>query len=239
MQRWTQLPRGGERGGGACIAELACDADFEYFSTWGSVANVEARINSVINAVNVQFERDVSITHAITTIIVRTAEPDPYTSSDAVTLLNQFRNHWQSNHTGVQRDIAQLFTGKQIDGGTIGIAWISAVCSSYGYSMVESDFNGTGSFACTTDLSAHELGHNWGADHCGCQHGQGDRNQVAGTLHGGATDAQSFLINLKDGLEHQPLIPCASTLTDGHSIERSRPGSAICCIRMQGKLALV
>ena len=79
--------RGGERGGGACIAELACDADFEYFSTWGSVANVEARINSVINAVNVQFERDVSITHAITTIIVRTAEPDPYTSSDAVTLL--------------------------------------------------------------------------------------------------------------------------------------------------------
>ncbi|MCZ6836182.1 MAG: M12 family metallo-peptidase, partial [Planctomycetota bacterium] len=154
---------------GACIAELACDADYEYLQDWGSVSGVESRINAVINAVNTQYERDVNITHVITTIIVRTSEPDPYTSSDAVTLLNQFRSHWEANHGNVQRDMAQLFTGKSINGGTIGIAWVGAVCSNYGYSMVESDFNGANSFACTTDLSAHELGHNWGAGHCGCQ----------------------------------------------------------------------
>jgi len=171
---------GGDEGGMAiskaaaafCTAELACDADFEYFQTWGSVSAVESRINAVINAVNFQYERDVAITHVITTIIVRTAEPDPYTSTDAATLLNQFRNHWQANHGGIQRDLAQLFTGKEINSGTIGIAWIGAVCTDFGYSMVQSDFNGTNSFACTTDLSAHELGHNWGADHCGCQRPQ-------------------------------------------------------------------
>ncbi|MHC4992417.1 MAG: hypothetical protein ACYTGC_15705, partial [Planctomycetota bacterium] len=61
---------GGTAGGTGCVAQIACDADHEYFQTWGSVSEVEARIHSVINAVNVQYERDVDITHAITTIIV-------------------------------------------------------------------------------------------------------------------------------------------------------------------------
>ncbi len=157
----------GACGTGLCVAELAADADFEYFQDYGSnVDTVTSRINSVINTVNVQYERDVDITHLITTIIVRSAETDPYSSTDAVTLLNQFRNHWQSNQSGVQRDLAQLFTGKEINSSTIGVAWLDAVCSSFGYSMVQSDFNGN--FGCATDLSAHELGHNWGADHCSC-----------------------------------------------------------------------
>jgi hypothetical protein len=41
------------------------------------------------------------------------------------------------------------------------------VCNlSYAYSLVQSDF--TSAFAYTTDLSAHELGHTWDADHCNC-----------------------------------------------------------------------
>ncbi|MHC4066356.1 MAG: M12 family metallo-peptidase [Planctomycetota bacterium] len=161
-----QTSRGGACGTGTCLAELACDADFEYFLDWGSVVGVENRINNVVNAINVQYERDVDIVHQITTIIVRTAEPDPYTSTDAVTLLNQFRNHWLNNHGNIQRDAAQLFTGKNLNGGTIGVAWLNGVCNSFGFSVVESDC--CGSFGCATDLSAHELGHNWGANHCSC-----------------------------------------------------------------------
>ncbi len=159
--------RAGACGTGLCVAELAADADYEYYQARGSsVAAVASRINSIINTVNVQFERDVNITHLITTIIVRSSEPDPYSSTDAVTLLNQFRNHWQSNQSGVQRDLAQLFTGKEINSNTIGVAWLNAVCGSYGYSMVQSDYNNN--FSCATDLTAHELGHNWGAGHCNC-----------------------------------------------------------------------
>ena len=166
VQLNQRLAQGGACGTGLCVAELAADADYEYFLDYGSVSAVMNRINSVINTVNVQYERDVDITHVITTIIVRTAEPDPYSSTDAVTLLNQFRNHWQSSQGGIQRDMAQLFTGKEINSSTIGIAWLNAVCGSYGYSVVQSDFNG--SFGCATDLTAHELGHNWGAGHCSC-----------------------------------------------------------------------
>ncbi|MCH8967893.1 MAG: hypothetical protein IIA66_02100 [Planctomycetes bacterium] len=159
--------RAGACGTGLCVAELAVDADFEYYEAHGSsVAVVESQINLVINAVNLQYDRDVDITHALTTIIVRASEPDPYTFSDAVQLIYQFRDHWQSNHSDVQRDLAQLFTGRQLNSSTIGVAWLNAVCGSYAYSLVQSDFNGN--LGCATDLSAHEFGHNWGADHCSC-----------------------------------------------------------------------
>jgi len=161
---------GGASDGGLAslkIAELACDADFEYFQAWGSVANVESRINAIVNTVNVQYESQVGISHALTTIIVRTSSSQPYTSSDAQTLLNQFRNQWNANHGNISRDVAHLFTGKTLNGSTIGIAWVGVICNlSYAYGLSQSDFNGN--YACATDLTAHELGHNWNALHCSC-----------------------------------------------------------------------
>ncbi|MDG1983415.1 MAG: M12 family metallo-peptidase, partial [Planctomycetota bacterium] len=135
----------------------------DYGSSTTAASN---RIQTVVNTMNLQYEGEVAITHAITTTLVRTSSNQPYTSADASTLLTQFRSEWNANQGSIQRDVAQLFTGKSIIGGTIGIAWVGAVCSSFAYGMVESDFNG--SFASATDLSAHELGHNWNASHCSC-----------------------------------------------------------------------
>lgn len=154
-------------GSGVQLAELACDADFEFFSDYGSTGAVQGRIDSVVNTVNLQYEAEVGLSHEITTVIVRTSPSQPYTSTDALTLLDQFMAEWNANQGGVQRDLAQLFTGKAINGGTIGIAYIGVVCNlSFAYSVVESDFNGN--FSCATDLTAHEMGHNWNADHCSC-----------------------------------------------------------------------
>jgi hypothetical protein len=110
----------------------------------------------------------------ITAILVRTGEPDPYTSSNAETLLNQFRNHWNTEQAAIPRDLAQMFTGRSLDGGFVSIAWrgtetTDTVCGSYGYSVVDSDCAVTcDPFAFKTDLSAHALGLNWGASHCDC-----------------------------------------------------------------------
>jgi len=153
--------------GGACVAELAFDADVEFYEDHNeSVAQVEARINLVVNLVNDQFQNETGISHVITTILVRMEEPDPYTFTAPAALLDQFRVHWDQNHGGVPRDAAQLFTGKDLDGPIVGTAYLAALCGNLAYSVVESDFSG---FACATDLSAHELGHNWGASHCPCQ----------------------------------------------------------------------
>jgi hypothetical protein len=154
-------------GGTVKVAELGVDCDFEYFQDYGSTAATQAQVESVINTMNLQYENEVGITHEITTIIVRTTSNDPYSSTNANTLLNQFVNHWNSSQGSVQRDVAHLFTGKSIQGGVIGIAYLSVICnSSFGYGLVWSDC--CGSFASKTDLSAHELGHNWSADHCSC-----------------------------------------------------------------------
>ncbi len=154
--------------GGLCVAELACDADFEYFQDYGSVAAVENRINAVVNGANVQYENQTGLTHVITAIIVRDSEPDPYTSFNSGTLLTQFRNEWFNNQGAIQRDVAHLFTGKDLNGGTIGQAWeIGSICSnSTSYCHAQSDC--CGSFGCATDLTAHELGHLWNAVHCSC-----------------------------------------------------------------------
>lgn len=157
--------------GGLYVAELAIDADYEYYQSFGNVQATEASIEDIINTVNVQYERDVGITHVITRIIVRTDQVDPYNETDAEFLLYEFRDHWSSEQSGVTRDIAQLFTGKELDGSTIGIAWVGTVCAhprfGYGYSVVQPTC--CPSFACKTDLSAHELGHNWDAEHCVCR----------------------------------------------------------------------
>ncbi|MFT4592514.1 MAG: plastocyanin [Phycisphaerales bacterium] len=151
-----------DRGTIICTAQLGCDTDYEYYQDWGS--QTESRINSVINSVNNQYETQLNITHEITTVIIRSSAADPYTTTDAGTFLDQFRTEWNNNQGSVQRDVAHLFTGKNLASGTIGIAWLGVVCyNDLGYGLVESDC--CGSFGCTTDLSAHELGHNWGAGH--------------------------------------------------------------------------
>jgi hypothetical protein len=117
---------------------------------------------------NTQYETEVGIRHDISVMIVRTTNGGGgYTSNDPGTLLEQVRTEWTTNQAGQPRDLAELFTGKNLSGSVIGIAWLGVVCNQgFGYSVVQS--NCCGSLSCATDLSAHELGHNWNAGHCSC-----------------------------------------------------------------------
>ncbi len=147
------------------VTEIAIDADYEYFQTFGSIEATTNRIQEIINSANIQYERDVQITHTISQIIIRSSANDPYTSTNASDVLYEFRNHWNQNHTNIQRDISHLFTGKNLDGGTIGIAWLGVICNgNYGYGVSQHLSN----FGAATILTAHELGHNWDAYHCDC-----------------------------------------------------------------------
>jgi len=154
-------------GGQLEITELGLDADFEFYQDHNSNVNhTSDRMELVINTMNTQYEDEVGITHAVSAAIVRTTSGSPYTQTDPSGLLNQFRNHWNNAQSGLRRDVAELFTGKNLDGSVIGIAYLGVICTNSGYNVVQSDC--CGSLACGTDLSAHELGHNWNAGHCGC-----------------------------------------------------------------------
>lgn len=172
----VQASEGGVGGTTPSIAEIAFDADFEFFQLNGSNAvNVVNDIENVMNNVITVYDRDVNITYEFTTFVVRTTAADPYTTTIMTDLLCEFRNKWNASPENlIQRDVAQLFTGKTITGNTIGLAWLGVVCNQVGtdcastnnlaYSCVESRFTAISDFR--TSLSAHEIGHNWQAQHC-------------------------------------------------------------------------
>ena len=168
---------GSAAGTGLSTVDVAIDADVEFFQLNGSsVAGTVLDIENVMNSVEAIYERDVTITYEITTIVVRTAEPDPYRFTDPGSLLCEFRARWNATpESYIQRDTAHLFTGKNIDGSTIGIAFVGVVCNPSGfvqgcssgnvaYGLSQSRY--TTAFTSRTALTAHELGHNWGAGHC-------------------------------------------------------------------------
>ncbi|MFQ5424871.1 MAG: M12 family metallo-peptidase, partial [Phycisphaerae bacterium] len=211
-----------------CIAELACDADVEYFNMFGSISATQARIQSIVNTMNVQYETQIGLTHQITTILVRTAEPDPYTSTDSTTLLCEFITDWTNNQTAIVRDVAMLFTGKNINGGVIGqAADLGNICNSVGccncgpfgtngsYCLVEAEFNGN--FNCATDLAAHELGHLWNAVHCTCP---------GNTMNPSITCANNFsAATIADIIAFRDTVTCLTGVCPGGG----PPPTGACC----------
>ncbi|MCB9845897.1 MAG: zinc-dependent metalloprotease [Phycisphaeraceae bacterium] len=154
---------------GDCLRTVvaAFDADFEMFQINGSDVDATiADVEGVMNDVNFIYERDTGITHLIGTLIVRSSAADPYTSTDPFTRLDQFRSEWNGNQGGVERDLAHFFTGANLDGGVIGVAWVGVLCDAIDYSYGMSETYYGGSYAERVGLTAHELGHNWGAGHC-------------------------------------------------------------------------
>ena len=90
-------------------------------------------------------------------------------STDAATLLNQFRNYMRSDPgvVNVVRDVSHLFTGKDLLGGTLGVSWEPGVgglkwgFGDLAYSLSEQwhdDFQ-------NMFVMGHELGHNFNGDH--------------------------------------------------------------------------
>ncbi len=166
------------------VCDIAIDADTEFYQLNGSsVAQTVFDIERVINGVALLYEAEINVTYELTTIIVRTANPDPYTSTDNGALLNEFRLEWQMNRRGVHRDIAHLMTGKNILGNVIGVAYPDVICHScsggFGYGLSQSRFTTT--LSSRVCLTAHEIGHNWGAAHCD---GASDCGLMCGNIGG-------------------------------------------------------
>lgn len=166
-------------------AEIAFDADYEYFQANGSdAAATVSDIEDIVNGLNVIYERDVGITYRITEIVVRESANDPYNTADAGQLLSAFRNHWNQQHRPVRRDLAHLMTGRELTGSTIGIAYLGVVCSDFSaYGLSQSRYSSN--YARRVALTAHEIGHNWNAEHCHC-------NIMCASLGGCTGDISGF-----------------------------------------------
>jgi hypothetical protein len=193
---------GGVAGIGLNLIDLSIECDFEFFQRNSN--SVTATVNDVeliINNCETIYRRDVGIAHDINTVVVRADANDPYTSTTIGGRLDQFRANWQNApENDILRDTAQMFSGVNFAGGTIGLAWLGSICGTYGYSVVESLY--TNNLTYRTSLSAHEMGHNWNSGHCdsssGCHimcSGNGGCDGISGTNLKFGNSAQNAIIS--------------------------------------------
>lgn len=149
---------------GSCLeAEVALASDYILFTILVSVSAVEARNIGVLNNVSVNYRHE--FTDNIELILVEqfvdSVLPEEWTTStDAGTLLSSFTS-WGPTGFSATHDLATLWTGRDLDGTTVGLAWVDAVCSSYRYNICQY----LGVSWEDRVVQAHEMGHNFSASH--------------------------------------------------------------------------
>lgn len=161
-------PSNGPRSSHCHFLKIATDADFAFFQLHDEeIADTNAAILNIINLIEGVYMDTFDVFPRVTFQNVWTTN-DPYTGNPitpegAWTLVNQLRNYWQANFTGVVRDVVHLFTGVNayIDNGVFGMVFdLGTIClapaDSYGFTRER--FN---AFLTT----AHEIGHNFGGIH--------------------------------------------------------------------------
>jgi len=156
----------GEKMMGCVEVEIAIASDELMWNKYGSAGAVEAQETAVLNNVQTNYddefndELDFTISEFFT---VASAGGDPWTSStDAGTLLSDFRSWGNGGGFAFPYDVAGLWTNRNFNGSTIGIAYLNAICNSLRYHCLQ-DFSSNANSLRV--LWAHELGHNFSATH--------------------------------------------------------------------------
>lgn len=135
------------------VISLRAYTDPDWQKLYG--ANASSEVLQVINVAESIYNRQLGIRFRVISI---THLSSSFPSTAAGDLLNEFRLSPESKEPAT---LQSLFTGKDIDGGTAGIAYVGVVCYApeYSYSVIQSYGTLTGR------IFAHEIGHNLGATH--------------------------------------------------------------------------
>jgi hypothetical protein len=145
------------------VVEIATEADGEFTAALGGSAAANGEILSIMNQVQAIYQRDIGLTFNVVFQHTWTdASSDPYTASGAVAVINEFTSVWNRDFAGTPRDLAHLWTGRDL-GGPSGIAWMGVVCRDGAHSYGVSNRETMAPFR--VGIPAHEIGHNFNATH--------------------------------------------------------------------------
>lgn len=137
-------------------------ADYELTQSLGAATRAE--ILTRINNVDGIFSEQLGVQLRATEIETFIDPNDPFTSSVPGELLVEASDYRRFTSAQAGQGITFLFTGRDLDGSTVGIAYRGALCSTrYGVGL------GEVRRTVTTDslIAAHEIGHIFGAEHDG------------------------------------------------------------------------
>jgi hypothetical protein len=144
------------------VVEIATEADYEYVTGLGGPVDANNEILNILNQVEGVYQTELSVSFEVVYQHTWDTSSDPYSSTAPSTMLQEFTDYWNTHFFAVNYDLAHLWTGKDLDGSTVGIAWKEAVCfRSYAYGVSQKLAGTPARFI----LTAHEMGHNFGASH--------------------------------------------------------------------------
>ncbi|HEV7631648.1 MAG TPA: M12 family metallo-peptidase, partial [Steroidobacteraceae bacterium] len=138
---------------------VVVDPELALIDGASATANVVTRMNTVDGIFSTQVGVHLQL---LSTTILDGASP-PFSSNDASTLLDQLRAYRTTSAVEQGNGLTHLFTGRNLDGNTVGIAYISSICNDR-FAASLSEVRGGGFDAL---VAAHEIGHTFGAPHDG------------------------------------------------------------------------
>jgi hypothetical protein len=149
------------------VSEITMSAigDFEFTAARGGDSAAIAAITTRLNNVDGYFSEQVGIQINVDLIETHNDPADPFGDTlVAGDLLDEVSEYRLQSAAHNSRGLTHLYTGRILDTTTVGIAWRDTLCSDYFGAGLSEGNNGA-----TNDslIAAHEIGHNFGAEHDG------------------------------------------------------------------------
>jgi hypothetical protein len=139
---------------------VALIADAELAAQDG--AAVESNMLARLNVVDGIFSNQVGVRLQSLSVTVMSAGSQPFTTTDSSALLEELKTYRFGTSTQRSAGLSHLMTGRNLDGRTIGIAYIGGLCSnSFSASLSEARSD----IGFDALVAAHEIGHVFGAPH--------------------------------------------------------------------------
>jgi len=149
---------------------LAFETDYEYLQLFGgNTSAATGYIATLASALTSIYTRDVNTHLAAVYSRLWTTSGDPWTATNTTDQLDQFVGYWNINMTSIARDLAHFLSGRGLGGG---VAYLPGLCNGVPFGVSANlagffptplvDNNGQNWDIMVT---AHELGHNFGAPH--------------------------------------------------------------------------
>jgi hypothetical protein len=212
----VRIPDGATR---SAVVAIDTDNELLQLKFADNTTNASNYFAQLFVALNVVYERDLDLRMVQGTTILRPSNmPDSYVQTSTSGQLTEFGTLWQNTQTGVSRAFAMFISGKAPDPfGAAGVAWVLGAGANYcqsrnangGHYSVSQVFKFPGATAVDDLLViAHELGHNFGADHAHCS------NATTG-VGGQSTNTIDQCFNTEGGCYSGPSICPATSTVNG------------------------